>query len=354
MPFLALAELIICCVVPLSRPNWFVEPTISVMLNSSCELEVSGSCLPSRSLGDTYISIAVTKDVPNGNLDRRDVRVLLGNLEGQPIVFSGPYKKAYLVVSYRVNGVYHSWHGVAYRKNKVVELRLTRQVLTPGPYCFALDFETDDSGMPLLDKQRIDNEFDGGPNYPVTITSSSNLAACGTVGNTAATYDSDAPPHGQDPDLAVNSGNILILQTDANLSECSPGIFCSGNDDEDGGTVLFAFNEPVQPISIDLIDVDDSGPANNVTVTMTDTLGRLRTYLVPLDWTGDITEGQPGQLTLLLNTTAPQAGFNDSATAVQDIGFSQTTVVSIMIERGADCPGFGGGSGAIDNLVWCQ
>jgi hypothetical protein len=220
--------------------------------------------------------------------------------------------------------------------------------------CFTLDFETDDSAAGLVHGQRIDAEFDGGANYPVTITGGSYLEACGTLAGTAAILDSDNGPAAQDPDLLVQSGNILILQTDLNQSECSPGVYCTHNDDDDGGSVTFAFNVPVEPTSVDLIDVDDSGPDEVVTVTLTDSNTLTRTYTVPVNWTGDYVDDGTGQETLLLNTLAAQPGFSGSATAVEDLGFDQTSVVSIVIDRGDDCPGSQGGSGAIDNLIWCQ
>lgn len=224
---------------------------------------------------------------------------------------------------------------------------------------FVLDFETDDTGAPMIDRQRVDTELDGGPAYPVTLTSASYLEACGSVGNTAAVYDSDAVPHGQDTDLAVDSGNILILQTDLNLTTCAPGVFCTGNDDDDGGLLSFDFACPISPASVDLIDVDGSGPEEVVTITMTDSSARTRTYTVPAGWTGDLDDdggGNPavaGIRTLFLNTTAPQAGLAGSATAVEDALFDQNAVVAIDIDRGADCPNVQGGSGAIDNLIWC-
>lgn len=217
--------------------------------------------------------------------------------------------------------------------------------------CFTVDFETDDTGAALLDRQRIDSEFDGGANYPVTITGSSYMGdACGSVGGSAAIYDSDLPPHGQDPDLAVNSGNILILQVDENLSECSPGFFCTGNDDPDGGVVTFSFNGAVTPTSIDLIDVD-AGAEEVMTITLTDNLGDQLVYTVPVNWTGD-----GGQATLLFDGSA-QAGpgpGNPVATAVAIGSYDANNVVSIVVERGSDCPDNDGGSGALDNLIWCQ
>lgn len=223
-----------------------------------------------------------------------------------------------------------------------------------GCVTFTLDFETDDTGAPLADKQIVDSELDGGPSYPVTLSSSSNLNSCGTVAGTAAVYDSDAPPHGSDPDLAVGSGNILILQTDANLSTCAPGFFCSGNDDEDGGTLVFDFNAPVTPISVDLIDIDASGPDEVVTITLIDGDGDTRTYVVPANWTGDLVDDGTGQETLFLNTTVAQPGFTGMATASENGVFDPTAVISIVIESGGDCSTSSGGSGAIDNLVWCQ
>jgi hypothetical protein len=230
--------------------------------------------------------------------------------------------------------------------------------------CFTLDFETDDDGNPIGDKQQLaGGEFDAvGTQFQVNLNSTSNLgSSCGFVLDTAAAYDSDAAPHGQDPDLAVDSGNILILQTDENLSFCSPGFYCSGNDDEDGGLVQFTFPTPVAPQSIDLIDVDTSGSFETVVVALRDVFGNERFYTVPANWTGDLVDdggGNPaiaGIRTLFLNTLAPQAGFGGSdATAVEDPGFDQDNVNGIVITKGADGPNNEGGSGAIDNLVWCQ
>jgi len=200
-------------------------------------------------------------------------------------------------------------------------------------------------------------DFNGGPNYPVTITSSSNIGtACGTVDGTAAIYNSNAPPHGQDPDLAVNRGKILILQVDEGLAQCSADFYCSGNDDNDGGEVRFDFNEGVEAISLDLIDVDDSGAVEPVTITLTDGGGFQSVYTVPNDWTGDIDQGECGWDTLYFDGSA-QAGCGPGspvATAVTDGGFDPTDVMSIVVERGADCQNFDGGSGALDNLTWCQ
>lgn len=203
--------------------------------------------------------------------------------------------------------------------------------------CFTLDFESDDSGDALAHGARIDDEFDGGLEFPVTITSSSN---------TAAVLDSSTGPALQDPDLLVGSGNILILQTDADLRECPPasGVYCSHNDDEDGGTLRFAFNTTSRANSIDLVDIDASDPASSV--VLIDLRGNTRTYTVPSNWTGDfVTDGPPGMGTLDLTTLAPQPGFGSVATASEQDGFAADAVVRVHVHLG--------GSGGIDNLSWC-
>jgi hypothetical protein len=209
--------------------------------------------------------------------------------------------------------------------------------------CFALDFSTDDSGAGMVHGQHINTEFDGGANYPVTITASVNASGS----NSAAILNSNTGPAIQDPDLLVGSGNILIMQTDANLTECPPAsdIYCSHNDDEDGGTISFAFNVAAIPSSIDLIDIDSVDPVS--TVVLTDAGGKTRTYTVPGGWTGDlVTNFTSGMGTLNLTVLAPQPGFASVATAVEDAGFDAAAVLQIDVNLG--------GSGAVDNLNWCQ
>jgi hypothetical protein len=207
--------------------------------------------------------------------------------------------------------------------------------------CFTLDFESDDQGNGMVHGTKVDTEFDGGPNYPVTITSSVNASAA----NTAAILNSSTGPASQDPDLLVGNGNILIMQTDSNLSQCGPGVYCTHNDDEDGGTLSFAFNQPTTPSSIVLVDIDASDPVS--TVVLTDSSARTRTYTVPANWTGDlIVNATSGMGTLDLTTLAVQPGFGSNATATEDAGFDGTSVVQIDVNLG--------GSGGVDDLNWCQ
>jgi hypothetical protein len=214
----------------------------------------------------------------------------------------------------------------------------------PDPItCYALDFTTDDSGNGMVHGTRVDTEFDGGPNYPVTITGITNLSG----NNTTAILNSTTGPAAQDPDLLVGTGNILYLQNDLAQAECPPasGVYCSHNDDEDGGRITFDFNDPVTASSIDLIDNDATD--GNWEVVMVDGSGAQRIYSVPANWTGDlVTDGPPGMGTLDLTTTDPQPGFGSIAIAVEDAGFDADDVVRIFVNIA--------GSGALDNLNWCQ
>jgi hypothetical protein len=201
--------------------------------------------------------------------------------------------------------------------------------------CFVLNFETDDSGAGIPHGARVNTEFDGGASFPVTITGSEAVSG----NNTAAILNSTTGPAAQDPDLLVGSGNILILQDNSNQSTCGPDVYCTHNDDADGGTLSFAFNVATTPSSIDLIDLD--GTDDPSSVTLTDGNGNQRTYSIPGNWTGN-----GGIGTLDLTTLANQPGVASVATASEDAGYDGTSVVSIVVTLG--------GSGAVDNLSWCQ
>jgi hypothetical protein len=77
-------------------------------------------------------------------------------------------------------------------------------------------------------------------------------------------------------------------------------------------------------------------------VTLTDFGNLTRVYSVPQDWTGDITESEPGVGTLDLQSLLAQPGFNSTATVVEDLGFLPNAVIAITVENG--------GSGGLDNL----
>jgi hypothetical protein len=213
------------------------------------------------------------------------------------------------------------------------------------PNCFVLGFDNDDDGNPMVHGTKVDTEFDcNGSTLPVTITGSVNASGS----NSAAILNSSTGPAAQDGDLLVGRGNILILQTDANLSECPPnsGVYCSHNDDENGGTLSFAFCVPASPSSIVLIDIDGTDTASSV--VLTDANGKTRTYAVPGNWTGDKVTNfpTPGWKTLDLTTLANQAGFASTATAGEQVGYDPNAVISLVVHLG--------GSGAVDDLSWCQ
>ena len=201
--------------------------------------------------------------------------------------------------------------------------------------CFTLDFETeDDLVTPLANGQHIDSEF-------------GSLATLSSSGANAGLAIFDSTPGGpndpsQDRDLLVGSGNILILQTE-NFPPDANDVFPRPNDDEDGGTLAFAFTTPVEPVSVKLID-SDAGDAP-LFVVLTDGAARQRVYTVPSNWTGDVLLGQPGQGTLDLATLAPQAGFGSIATASEDPQFDPQGVSTIAFLLD--------GSGGIDELAVC-
>ncbi|HEX6881996.1 MAG TPA: hypothetical protein VF530_01375 [Planctomycetota bacterium] len=212
--------------------------------------------------------------------------------------------------------------------------------------CFVLDFETDDDGAAMPHGAMVDLEYDcNGPVFPIAIAGSVNTSAQDTL----AIFDSNVGPTGTDPDLLVGKGNILILQNDSNLSQCPPssGVYCSHNDDGEGGTITFMFCVPARPSSIVLIDQD----LTNVTgssVVLTDVNGKTRTYSVPTNWTGDMVEDfpEPGWKVLDFTTLADQPGFSGPATASEQPGFDPNAVVTLAVTFS--------GSGGIDDLSWCQ
>jgi hypothetical protein len=150
---------------------------------------------------------------------------------------------------------------------------------------------------------------------------------------------------GQDHDLLVGLGNLLILQNSLVPAQTLPGIFDQPSPDPDGGnfTIRFA-HRAVEPVSMVLVDIDP-GAGQMASVTLLDSWGRVRVYDIPAGWTEDlVTHGPPGYRTLDLTTIVPQPGFQATATASESSGFDPQSVVRIEIELGS--------SGAVDNLRW--
>ena len=198
-------------------------------------------------------------------------------------------------------------------------------------------FENDDDFVtPLLNGQDLSTPPEFG-----------SLFAISGVGSNRGPAIFDSTPGGpndpsQDRDLLVGLGNLVILQNDQVPTQAVSGVFDHPNDDQDGGTVTFAFTRPLEVLGLDLVDIDQ-GPVQRATVTLTDGNGKKRVYSVPNGWTEDrLVNGPPGYRTLDTTTLQPQAGFTSSATAVEDAGFEPDSVVRLAVQFGS--------SGALDNL----
>ncbi len=204
-----------------------------------------------------------------------------------------------------------------------------------------IDFTTEDDFVtPLGNGQIIDTEFGN----VFTVSSSGPNAG-------PAIFDTTPGVNSADPDLWVGLGNAMILQSNAGNDEfTSDGLFFdTPNDDASQNNFLvFDFLDPVELISVDIIDVNGNGP---VTVTMTDKNGSTREYYAPMHWTYDISEGSTpmgalGYGTLLLNSMMPQLGEGGSSVAPPtDISaFDIASVVQLEFEFD--------GSQAVDNIMF--
>jgi len=166
-----------------------------------------------------------------------------------------------------------------------------------------------------------------------TITSSgANLGA--------AIYDSD-PPTGADPDLEFSLGtlgNILILQSTDSPS-MTGDIFNTPNDEADGGFLYFDFASAVRMLSLDLVDIDDNGPAR---VTLYDSSGDRRRWYAPSQWTGD-SDWETLDLTTLADQAGPGSG-GDATVTINDAGFDPDDVVRMVVKFY--------GSAGLDNVTY--
>jgi hypothetical protein len=236
---------------------------------------------------------------------------------------------------------------------------------------YSIDFEMEDDfvtplvhGQSIYSTARPDNIS---PNIPF---SSDTVLEFGNLFNVSSTiigsdghlgpaiFDSDPADTTSttDPDLLVGLGNVLLLHRDNGpnhtINPTYGLVFNNPNDEadtDDRGSIVFDFLLPlVQPRSIDLIDVDNNV---NITVVLTDNLGRERTYLVPANWTTDITDNPAGYQTLDLDSLLPQSAAPNAtglaAIALQDLGYNASHVVRLAVQFAGTSP-----SGAIDNLIF--
>lgn len=204
-----------------------------------------------------------------------------------------------------------------------------------------IDFSTEDDFVtPLGNGQIIDTEFGN----VFTVSSSGSNAG-------PAIFDTTPGVNAVDPDLWVDLGNAMILQSNSGSDDAtSDGLFFdTPNDDaSQNNFLIFDFILPVQLISVDIIDVNGNGA---VTVTMTDKNGNSREYFAPMHWTYDISEaGLPptakGYETLALDSLLPQMGEGGQSVAPPtDIGaFDINNVIQLEFE-------FDGSQG-VDNLQY--
>jgi hypothetical protein len=148
----------------------------------------------------------------------------------------------------------------------------------------------------------------------------------------------------QDPDLLVDSGNVLMLQDSSTGTQTTPSVYDFPNDDRDGGNITLDFPRRIRALSLELID-QDTGLGHGTTVTLTDEFGGTRTYDVPPGFTEDRNVvGSGGIRTLRLDTLGPQPGYAATATAAETLGFRTRDVVRIEVVLS--------GSGAIDDLLY--
>ncbi|MEM8679883.1 MAG: hypothetical protein AAGF97_11065 [Planctomycetota bacterium] len=145
------------------------------------------------------------------------------------------------------------------------------------------------------------------------------------------------PCQGQDLDLLVDQGNLLIVQNFECPDQTVPGVFDAPNDNV-GGTIDFGFTTAVMMTSIDLADINGNSATD---VLLTDDMGLTRTYSVPNEWTGDLAFA-----TLDLTTLMPQSGPGPGgdATAMEDAGFNASSVISMSIAFS--------GSGGVNNIIF--
>jgi hypothetical protein len=234
-----------------------------------------------------------------------------------------------------------------------------------------IDFETEDDFVtPLMHGQSVYSTPRPNNPSPSVPFASDTVLEFGRLLNVSSTlignddnlgpaiFDSDPAdtPTTGDPDLHVGLGNVLIVQRDegpnTHLDATHGLVFNNPNDEadfQDRGSIVFDFLLPlVRPMQLDLVDIDENV---NVVVVLTDALGRERTYLVPEQWTTEITENPAGYHTLNLESLLPQSAAPNAtglpATAVQDLGYDGGNVVRLEVQFVGSSP-----SGALDNLVF--
>lgn len=224
-----------------------------------------------------------------------------------------------------------------------------------------IDFDTEDDGATaLINGQIVDPAFDAldlefGTFFNLTTT---QMGSDGHLGATIFDSDPTGPNSGsQDPDLLVDRGNILILQSDNPASagdtsiDGSVGLIYDNPNDEadfsDRGSFVFSFINPVLLQSIDFVDANGGFHA---TVILTDGGNLTRTFLVEEKFSQEISNCGicDGYQSLDFTNLGIQVGEGGgTASGSEDLGFDSTDVVKLEIQMDGTPS-----SGGIDNLTF--
>ncbi|MGB0714310.1 MAG: IPTL-CTERM sorting domain-containing protein [Phycisphaerae bacterium] len=204
-----------------------------------------------------------------------------------------------------------------------------------------IDFSVEDDGVtPLVNGQDISTPPEFGVYFNVSSTGN-NLGP--------AIFDTDpSGPNGSgpDPDLLVDAGNCIMLQSNSSPTQTTSGIFDTPNDSAAGGTLTFDFaaaGANVRVVSMDALDRDGNGRA---IMTLTDGNGAQRVVDIPNQFTGEA-PGDPGIATIDLETGSPTESPNIPGlftTVNTDPGFNIDDVASLVVTFI--------GSGGVSNLTF--
>ncbi len=206
-----------------------------------------------------------------------------------------------------------------------------------------IDFETDDVGGVIVNGKKIES-----PPGTVFGTYFTLTTTGGSLG--AAAFDSTpGGPNdpGPDPDLLVDQGNVAIMQSSSNPA-MTGDVFDTPNDSAAGGAMLYDFSPAITAgfhVFVDEIDIVDRDVNGRNIITLTDENTLTRTVTVPADFTGEISNGDPGVATVDLSSGAPTESPNIPGlftTVATDPGFDIDNVISVEITFI--------GSGALDNF----
>jgi hypothetical protein len=166
-----------------------------------------------------------------------------------------------------------------FKRVRGIALAAAVVLFASGASALTIDFEGEANGQALSG-----SEFAG-------VTISSSDAGVTHLGPTIFNSSYPVGPNtgGGDPDLLVNTGNLLILQNTAFPAQTG-SIFDTPNDEAaysptGEGNLLFTFDTAIEVQSILLIDLNGGAL---VDIMLTDTGGNTLEYFIPEMWTKDV------------------------------------------------------------------